>query len=722
MNYLSINIKGAADSRKEMWVRDLKKENGINFLCLQETSLSDSSKIRFNQFWGKGKFEVDWVDACGRSGGLCSLWDPNCFSKQQVVKDRNFLLIHGYIIGDTSQTTIVNVYGPQNGVEKRELWNKLLSLKDKFLGKWILIGDFNEVRFPEDRSNSKFNHIGAQYFNDFIYNAGLSEYTMGRRKYTFRAGNTQKLSKIDRALVCEEFWNKWLEASFFALNLSISDHAPIVLLTNSLNFGPRPFKFFDSWLTHPELPEVVNHSWSKIESCGIPSRTLARKLRYLKMDIKNWIESVKKKQNETISEARDNAIKYEEIMEERLLSEHEVDHEWECRMILKQFEMEKVMDLKQQSRVKWALEGDENSAFFHGFIKNRVCHSRINSLFIDNDWCSIPNRIKREAKEHFEKRFGESLQARPLFECTGMKRLHDADRDNLEIRFTNDEVLKAVKDCEGSRAPGPDGFNFNFIKRFWPIFEKDFMDLMHQFYTDGVINKGLSSSFITLIPKTSDPNNLNDFRPISLIGCVSKIISKVLANRLRSVITNVISDTQTGFLSGRNILEGPLIINELIGWAKRSKSKAMFFKIDFEKAFDSINWQFVDIILGHMNFSERWRMWIRGVLSSSRASVLINGSPSKEFQYKRGVRQGDPLSPFLFIIAMEAFTFFLDKGCTLGLFKGMITPNKGPILSHLMYADDVMILGEWGPENISFITRFLRIFNLISGLKINYHK
>lgn len=148
----------------------------------------------------------------------------------------------------------------------------------------------------------------------------------------------------------------------------------------------------------------------------------------------------------------------------------------------------------------------------------------------------------------------------------------------------------------------------------------------------------------------------------------------------------------------------------------------MFFKIDFEKAFDSINWQFVDIILGHMNFSERWRMWIRGVLSSSRASVLINRSPSKEFQYKRGVRQGDPLSPFLFIIAMEAFTFFLDKGCTLGLFKGMITPNKGPILSHLMYVDDVMILGEWGPENISFITRFLRIFNLISGLKINYHK
>lgn len=129
----------------------------------------------------------------------------------------------------------------------------------------------------------------------------------------------------------------------------------------------------------------------------------------------------------------------------------------------------------------------------------------------------------------------------------------------------------------------------------------------------------------------------------------------------------MVSDVQSGFISGRNILEGPLIVNELEGWVKRSKSKALLFKIDFEKAFDTINWNFVDGVLGYMNFSRRWRMWIRGILASARASVLINGSPSKEFQYERGVRQGDPLSPFLFIIAMETFTFFLDKGQTRGL-------------------------------------------------------
>lgn len=184
----------------------------------------------------------------------------------------------------------------------------------------------------------------------------------------------------------------------------------------------------------------------------------------------------------------------------------------------------------------------------------------------------------------------------------------------------------------------------------------------------------------------------------------------------------MVSDVQSGFLSGRNILDGPLIINELIGWAKRTKKKALFFKIDFEKAFDSINWNFVDSILGFMNFSEKWRLWIRGILSSARASVLVNGSPSKEFQYERGVRQGDPLSPFIFIITMEAFTFFMNKGCELELFKGLKTPHNGPILTHLLYADDVMVIGEWMSENADFIARFMRAFNLISGLKINFHK
>lgn len=143
-------------------------------------------------------------------------------------------------------------------------------------------------------------------------------------------------------------------------------------------------------------------------------------------------------------------------------------------------------------------------------------------MLIDNEWCNIPNRIKEEAQAFYANRFREPMHSRPNFCCDGIKCLSDIERDSLDGDFSKEEVLKAVKECDGNRAPGRDGFNFNFIKRFWPVLENDFMGLLTQFHKDRVIHKGVSSSFITLIPKVSDPSGLNDFRPISLIGCVSK--------------------------------------------------------------------------------------------------------------------------------------------------------------------------------------------------------
>jgi hypothetical protein len=196
----------------------------------------------------------------------------------------------------------------------------------------------------------------------------------------------------------------------------------------------------------------------------------------------------------------------------------------------------------------------------------------------------------------------------------------------------------------------------------------------------------------------------------------------VLAERLRKVIGSVISDNQSGFLSGRNIIDGPLIINEIISWVKKKKGKSLLFKIDFEKAFDHINWKFIDSMMYQMNFPCKWRNWVWSVLSSARSSVLINGSPTFEFQYQRGVRQGDPLSPFLFIIAMEALTCMMNRAVDVGLFRGFFTPNGGPVISHLLYVDDALIVGEWSLQNIKNMARILRCFFLISRLKINYSK
>ncbi|KAJ0548291.1 putative RNA-directed DNA polymerase [Helianthus annuus] len=191
---------------------------------------------------------------------------------------------------------------------------------------------------------------------------------------------------------------------------------------------------------------------------------------------------------------------------------------------------------------------------------------------------------------------------------------------------------------------------------------------------------------------------------------------------MRLVLDSVISDSQSAFLKGRFILDGPLIINELISWIKKSKMKAFFLKIDFEKAYDNVNWNFVISILNQMGYPNLWCKWVLGILKSASSSVLVNGAPTFLFRCEKGMRQGDPLSPFLFLVVMEALSCMFNSARNAQLIKGIATPNNGPVITHLLYADDSIVVGEWSKTEVTNIVRVLRCFFLCSGLKINIEK
>ncbi|GJY40357.1 RNA-directed DNA polymerase, eukaryota, reverse transcriptase zinc-binding domain protein [Tanacetum coccineum] len=185
---------------------------------------------------------------------------------------------------------------------------------------------------------------------------------------------------------------------------------------------------------------------------------------------------------------------------------------------------------------------------------------------------------------------------------------------------------------------------------------------------------------------------------------------------------SIISHEQSAFILGRQILDGPLILSEVIEWYKKKKKKMLLFKVDFEKAFDSVSWCFLDHVMERLGFSSTWRKWIMAGLKSSRASILVNGSPTSEFSLKRGLRQGDPLSPFLFIIVMEGLHIALKEGLTANLFQGVKIGSSEIRLSYLFYADDVIILSEWNQCDMDNIIRIINVFYLASGLKINISK
>ena len=182
----------------------------------------------------------------------------------------------------------------------------------------------------------------------------------------------------------------------------------------------------------------------------------------------------------------------------------------------------------------------------------------------------------------------------------------------------------------------------------------DFCTAVEWFFDHASFPIGCNSSFIALIPKSLEPKVVGDFRPISLIGSVYKVITKILQSRLSLVIPDLISNVQMNFLPNRQILDGPFIINELLSRCHHKKHQAMVFKVDFAKAYDSIRWDYLEDVLCSFGFGLKWRSWIRGCLTSSMASILVNGSPTSEFQFHRGLKQGDPLAPYLVILVMES--------------------------------------------------------------------
>ncbi|GKE24724.1 putative RNA-directed DNA polymerase, eukaryota, reverse transcriptase zinc-binding domain protein [Tanacetum coccineum] len=235
-------------------------------------------------------------------------------------------------------------------------------------------------------------------------------------------------------------------------------------------------------------------------------------------------------------------------------------------------------------------------------------------------------------------------------------------------------------------------------------------------------SRGCNSSFITLVPKIDDPLSLNDFRPISLIGCQYKIISKILANRLAMVISAVVSEVQTAFIKEHQIVDGPFIMDEIISWARLYKKKIFILKVDFERAFDTLNWSFLDSIMAQMGFSSKLRNWISACLHSAFTSILVNGSPTPEFKLEKGLRQGDPLSPFLFILVVEDLNVVLEEAKNRHIFKGVEVGRDKVNVLHLQFADDAIVLGDWSYSNIKNLSSILTCFHIASGLMVNFNK
>ena len=325
MNFLNVNIRGMGVDGKDGWVKSLRSQNDVGFLVMQETKFQGLSRITLDRFWGRGSYDFEYVDPTGLSGGLVSVWDKGAFEKELVIKNRNFLMIGGWLKEGNLKVNVINVYGPKSRAQKQLVWQSLKSIMEHHEGIWIILGDFNTVRSADERKNTVFNEAMAMDFNAFIDETGLVEYPLIGRKFTFLAGkgNGEKQSKIDRVLVCGDTFNKWPNASLRALPRGFSDHCPLVLHMVSKNFGPKPFRWFNSWTKKEGCVDLVRGILGKDGGQGSAQSVLYRKLKILGVELRKWWTNLSKLEAEEHEACCRELDAIERILEVRSLSDEE---------------------------------------------------------------------------------------------------------------------------------------------------------------------------------------------------------------------------------------------------------------------------------------------------------------------------------------------------------------------------------------------------------------
>jgi hypothetical protein len=286
-------------------------------------------------------------------------------------------------------------------------------------------------------------------------------------------------------------------------------------------------------------------------------------------------------------------------------------------------------------------------------------HNSIQLLQVNGVCVEGVQNVCEAVFNHFSSHYTALNFDRPGVEDLQFRRLSVAESGSLIRPFTVEEVKQEIWDCDDFKSPGPYGISLGFIKQFWPELKEDFMQFVLEFHRNGRLTKGVNATFIVLIPKVESPQRLNDFRPISLVGCMYKVLAKILANRLRAVIGSVVSDAQSAFVKGKQILDGILGANEAVDEARRLHKEMLLFKVDFEKAYDFVDLNYLDTVMLKMNFP-MWQKWIYECVGTATASVLVNGCPTDEFLMERGLHQGGPLSPFLFLLVAKGFNILMQ--------------------------------------------------------------
>ena len=479
------------------------------------------------------------------------------------------------------------------------------------------------------------------------------------------------------------------------------------------------------WLKFRGFRELLKGWWQNLKFPGSFSYILAAKLKALKGILKSWNMEVFGRVEVKKKEALQRVSFWDGMEKQRELVLEEREERIMAKEEFKSWAVLEEISWRQKSKELWLKDGDKNTRYFHKMAnahRRRNCSGKIS---INGKMIEKEAEIKVGLIDAFKNLLSAPSEWRPSLLDLSFNEIGIEVASKLEEVFSEEIIWTAISGLNGDKAPGPDGFPLAFWSFSWDFVKAEVLGFFKEFHEQGKFVRSINATFLVLIPKKKNVADLKDLRPISLVGGLYKILAKVLANRIKRVMSKVISPEQSVFVEGRQILDVVLIANEAVDTIIKRKESGIVCKLDIEKAYDHLSWEFLIQVLDKMGFEKRWVSWVKWCISMASFSILVNGSPAGFFQNSRGLRQGDPLSPYLFVIGMEALSRLLNRAVDGNFLSGSQIVGRdgvGSVISHLLYVDDTLLFCGANKDQLKYLSWILMWFEAMSGLRINLNK
>ncbi|OMO85295.1 reverse transcriptase [Corchorus capsularis] len=663
----------------------------------------------------------------GCRGGIWLLWKSDKLELDLIGSTEQEIHATVKVISSNLVWFLSAIYASPRAAERRILWNNLCIVADSHTLPWLITGDFNDIINSHDkRGGAPMSLSRTRAFLNCLNYCNVTD--LGFKGPRFTWSNNRNLSqliqeRIDMAFANPDWRLMFSDAYVSHLPRTHSDHCPLLIsfFKNQVEKGNKPFRFQKMWFNHLDFFPLVHSSWIGVEG------DLSNRLNNVKENLKFWNKhsfgNVFRKKKKLL--ARLAGVEREiDISHSQFLLDLHKTLSQEYKAILK--DEEDIWAMK--SRVDWLNDGERNTRFFHVSTLVRRNYNRILRIQDANGvWTDNLEIIKGIIQQHFVSLFTTSHSDTSRVYNSGPRKivaLDDSAQTSLITPISDIEIQKTVWSFKPQKAPGPDGLHPCFFQRCWGILKEKFCGDIREIFSKKEMPKGLNDTLISLIPKIPNPEKVGHFRPIGLCNFDYKVVTKLIVRRLRPFLNDMISPYQASLIPGRNGVDNVILTQEIIHSFNKKKGKAGFMavKLDLEKGYDRLEWGFIRKVLTFFKIPTELSDLIMSCISSSRISVFVNGFAMDDFCPSRGIRQGDPLSPYLFIMCMEFLSLSILETYDNKNWQPVKISRNNPVFSHLIFADDIVLFGRADKKTATAMVNVLSLFCNESGQCINLEK